>query len=274
MIKQIYHISDIHIRTYKYHDEYREQFQKFLDSVKEKNKGFSYRESRIAILGDLFHQKITISNEQLILGSWLLKECAKIAPVVLIAGNHDLLENNSDRIDSITPIVQLLDNENIAYYKDRDCFLDDNIVWCNYSIFSGNERPDIELARTKYGDDKKYLGLYHAPLIGSVTDLGYTIDHGASTEHFKGCDAVLMGDIHINQTFEFEEDGKIIKLKYPSSLVQQGFGEKLTGHGYTIWGVDTLGDTHVEIPNDASFYQFKVTDLEQLEDKSYKLINN
>ena len=35
MIKKIYHIADLHIRTFKFHDEYKEQFQKFIASVKE-----------------------------------------------------------------------------------------------------------------------------------------------------------------------------------------------------------------------------------------------
>jgi DNA repair exonuclease SbcCD nuclease subunit len=39
------------------------------------------------------------------LGAWFLK-LEEIAPVVLIAGNHDLLENNKDRMDSLTPMVQ------------------------------------------------------------------------------------------------------------------------------------------------------------------------
>lgn len=275
MIKKIYHIADVHIRTFKFHDEYRAQFQKFLDSVKEhvKINGFKSEEVRIAILGDLFHQKITISNEQLMLGSWLLEECAKICKVILIAGNHDLLENNTDRMDSISPIVQLLNNDDISYLKDRDCYLDDNIVWCNYSIFHGNERPDIEEAKVIFGEDKKYLGLYHAPIIGSQTDLGYTLDHGANVDHFTGLDMCLLGDIHKKQTINLTDGDNKIKLHYPGSLVQQGFGENISGHGYTIWDVDTLEDEHVEIDNEASFFQYQVTDLEQLEDKSYKLVN-
>ena len=275
MIKKIFHLSDLHIRTFKFHDEYRAQFQKFLDSVKDYilENGLSPDEVRIAILGDIFHQKITISNEQLMLGSWLLAECAEICKTIVIAGNHDLLENNTDRMDSISPIVQLLDNDNIAYYKDKTCYLDNNIVWCNFSIFYGNERPDIESAKIKFGVNKKYIGLYHAPIIGSQTDLGYTLDHGANVDHFKGCDAVLLGDIHKEQIITLTDDNKKIKLKYPSSLVQQGFGENVSGHGYSIWDVDSLNDTHIELPNDAAFFQFKVTNLSQLEDKSYKLIN-
>ena len=269
MIKTLVHLSDIHIRTFKYHDEYKEQFDKFLISAKKDLEGLEYNEGRIVIVGDLVHQKITISNELITLASYFLNECAKLAPVILVAGNHDLLENNPDRMDSITPIVKLLNNPNINYFKERKCYEDNNIVWCNYSIFEGNQRPDIEEAIEKYGDDKTYLGLFHAPIIGAKTDIGYEFDHGANLEHFKGCDAVLCGDIYLRQVFNFEG----IKVIMPSSMIQQNYGEKVNGHGYTVWDVDTLDDRHVEIPSEAGFFQFKMNSLDDLDSKNYKLTN-
>jgi 3',5'-cyclic AMP phosphodiesterase CpdA len=61
-------------------------------------------EIRIVVAGDLV-QKIIVSNEQIML-CLVLRKLEEIAPVVLIAGNHDLLENNKDRMDSLTPMVQ------------------------------------------------------------------------------------------------------------------------------------------------------------------------
>jgi len=116
MIKKCIHTADIHIKTFKHHDEYRVQFDKFFDNIKLELSDVEYNEARIVIVGDLVHQKITVSNELTRLLSYFLNGCAKLAPVVLVAGNHDLLENNPDRLDSITPIVELLDNENIVYY--------------------------------------------------------------------------------------------------------------------------------------------------------------
>jgi len=268
-IIKLIHCSDIHIRTFKYHDEYKEQFDKFLVSAKKELETIEYNEGRIVIVGDLVHQKITISNELITLASYFLNECSKLAPVILVAGNHDLLENNPDRLDSITPIVKLLDNPNIHYFKERGCYEDNNIVWCNYSIFEGNQRPDIEEARAKYGNDKTYLGLFHAPVIGATTDIGYELDHGANLEHFKGCNAVLLGDIHKRQVFEFEG----IKAIFPSSMIQQNYGETVTKHGYTVWDVDTLKDRHVEIPSEAGFFQFKMNSLDDLDNGNYKLTN-
>jgi len=244
------------------HEEYKEVFQTFIDKCKRLTEGYEHGEVRIAIVGDLVHQKITISNEQLVLCTWLLAELAKIAPVVLVAGNHDLLENNKDRMDSLTPIVQLLDNENIRYYKESKCYIDENIVWCNYSIFDENKRPDIEYGRVNHGDDKCFIGLYHAPLIGATTDTGYEFDeHHTNLEHFEGCDMVLLGDIHKRQIFNHQG----ITIAYPSSLIQQGFGETVSKHGFLFWDVETRTYEEHDIETRYGFYQFKIKSLDDLE---------
>jgi len=212
MVKKVIHTADIHIRTFRLHDEYKDVFKTLIKDIKVLVEGYDRDEVRIVIAGDLVHQKIIISNEQLILGTWLLRALEQIAPVIIIAGNHDLLENNKDRMDSITPMVQFLPDENINYFKESKCYLDDNIVWCVYSIFENNERPDIEAARAEFGPDKTYIGLFHAPLINAKTDIGYEIDHGAELDIFEGCDMVMLGDIHRRnffyhkQTIEIDEN--------------------------------------------------------------------
>ena len=141
-IKKIIHVADIHIRTYKMLDVYKEVFKTFFKECREICKDYEYGEVRIVIVGDLLHQKITISNEQIAMAGWFLRKCAEIAQVVIVAGNHDLLEDNQDRLDSISPIIDLMNNPNIAYLKERKCYPDSNVVWCNYSVFEHNQRPD------------------------------------------------------------------------------------------------------------------------------------
>jgi hypothetical protein len=48
--------------------------------------------------------------------------------------------------------------------------------------FLRKTKPDIESARVQFGDDKTYIGLYHAALLNAKTDIGYEIDHGAGLE--------------------------------------------------------------------------------------------
>jgi DNA repair exonuclease SbcCD nuclease subunit len=268
-VKKIIHIADIHIRTYRMHDVYGEAFKSFLKQVRELVKDYDREEVRIAICGDYVHQKITISNELLLLGTWFLKKLEKIAPVILIAGNHDLLENNKDRLDSLTPMVELLSGLDITYLKESKCFEDSNIVWCPYSIFEENSRPNIEETREKLGDGKTYIGLYHAPIAGAKTDIGFEFTESTSLEHFEGCDMVMLGDIHKRQTFYH----KNIPIAYPSSLVQQNYGETVSKHGFLFWDVESRTFEEHDVDTNYGFYQFKLDSIEDIETGSEKITN-
>ena len=110
-------------------------FKLFLKDVKKQIKGYDYDEIRVVITGDIAHQKINISNEQLLLTSWFISEIVeKISKVIIIPGNHDFLENNHSRVDSITPMVELLKNPDISFFKDFGVYDDDNIKWKIHSI--------------------------------------------------------------------------------------------------------------------------------------------
>lgn len=269
MIKRVIHVSDVHIRTYRHHEEYKEVFKNFIEDIKKNIEGYNRDEIRIVIAGDLVHQKIVISNEQLILTSWFLSNLEKIAPLIIIAGNHDLLENNKDRMDSISPLIQLLGDKEISYLKESKCYLDDNIVWCVYSIFEKNARPNIEVARKEFGEDKRYIGLFHGPIIGLKTDIGYEIDHGAELEIFEGCDMVMCGDIHKRGGFNY----KGIPIMMSSSLIQQNFGENLSKHGYLIWDVDSKTFTEHDVENRYNFIQFRIKSLDDLDNNSEVITN-
>ena len=262
-------MADLHIRTYKMHEEYAEAFNSTIDEINRLVKGYERDEVRIVIVGDYVHQKVTISNELLMLGTWFLKQLDKIAPVVLIAGNHDLIEGNKDRLDSLSPMVNLIDSQSISYYKKSECMLDDNIVWCVYSIFEDNDRPDIELARLEYGDDKTYIGLYHAPIVGSSTDIGYEFDEAQGLSHFEGCDIVMLGDIHKRQSFKY----KGAPIVYPSSLIQQNFGESINKHGFLFWDIEQRTFEECDIETNFGFYQFKINSINDIENNNEILTN-
>ena len=118
MVKKIIHLADIHIRTFRMHEEYMSVFKKLISDLTDLLTEYKKEEIRVVIAGDLVHQKIVISNEQLMLGTWFIRKLEEIAPVIMIAGNHDLLENNKDRIDSISPMVQFLFDKNVNYFKN------------------------------------------------------------------------------------------------------------------------------------------------------------
>jgi len=273
MIKKVLHTADIHIRNIKRHEEYKIQLSKFIESCETICSDYEFNEVRILLAGDIFHQKIQTSNEQTTLLSWLFKKLNKIAPVIIIAGNHDFMESNTDRMDSITPIIEMLELPNVFYvdkilnYKSG-CYVDDNIVWSLYSIFDSYNIPDIKIEKIDH-PDKKFIGLFHGALAGSKTDTGFEFEHGISVDIFDGCDAVMCGDIHKRQELEYNG----IKIVYPGSTIQQDFGESVSKHGFLEWDIETLDYEECEIDSDYGFYKFRINSIEDIENGTEEFIN-
>jgi DNA repair exonuclease SbcCD nuclease subunit len=270
MVKKIVHIADLHIRTIQMHDLYKEQFQKLLDEVSEKvsewsGENIKHDEIRIVIAGDIAHQKINISNEQLLLTSWFLKELTRFGKVVIIPGNHDFLENNVQRMDSITPVVELLDSPHISYYKDSGLYPDDNINWVVYSLYQNNVKPEFEKESGKF-----HIGLFHGPIQGLSTDVGFQFEDAYDQLNFVGLDLLLCGDIHKRQTFTLPEGGKGIMV---GSLIQQNFGETVKHHGYGVYDMGTDTYTFHDLPNNQPFLHFKIKDINDIENEKEKLVN-
>jgi DNA repair exonuclease SbcCD nuclease subunit len=270
MIKKIIHIADIHIRTIQLHDLYKEQFQKLLDELSVKflewsDENISHNEIRIVIAGDIAHQKINISNEQLLLTSWFLKELTRFGKVVIIPGNHDFLENNTQRMDSITPVVELLDNQHISYYKDGGDYIDENIQWVVYSLYQHNTRPEFIKDETKLT-----VGLFHGPIMGLSTDLGYEFEDAYDQMNFVDLDLLLCGDIHKRQQFTLPNGGKAIMV---GSLIQQNFGETVKHHGYGIYDVESNEYEFHDLPNEQPFLHFRITDIKDIDNEKEELLN-
>ena len=80
---------------------------------------------------------------------------------------------------------------------------------------------------------------------------------------------VLLGDIHKRQVFNY----KGIPIAYPSSLIQQNFGETVSKHGYLIWDVNDMTYTEHDITTRYGFYQFKVNSLDDIDNGDEKLLN-
>ena len=265
MIKKIVHIADLHIRTYQYHDIYKKQFELFLEDVKKQVVGYDFEEIRVVIAGDIAHQKINISNEQMMLTSWLIKELADdVGRVIIIPGNHDFMENNAQRLDSITPIVELLDHDQVRYFKNGGVYEDDNLKWVVYSLYEHNQKPEY----TK--EDGFYVGLFHGPNQGLSTDLGFEFDTAFSPLNFVDLDLLLCGDIHKRQMFKLPGGGKAVMI---GSLIQQNFGETVNYHGYGIYDVETDEYQTFEIDNERPFLYFSINDIQDIENGEEELLN-
>lgn len=259
-VRLIIHCSDIHIRTYALHKEFQEVFDSLYQKIKELMVGYEYNEVRIALVGDIVHSKTIISNEQLMITTQFLKSLVDIAPLVIVAGNHDLNLNNKDRMDSLTPMVKLLDHPNINYYTESKCYLDNNILWANYSIFEDNKRPDIEEYKINNKGEFTVVGLFHGPVLGAKTDIGYEFEHATGLECFEGCNMVLLGDVHLQQNFNHNG----IPICFSGSLLQNNFGESVGNHGFLSWDVEKRTFEEHNIETNFGFYNFKVKSADDI----------
>jgi DNA repair exonuclease SbcCD nuclease subunit len=304
-VDAVMHIADVHIRLTKRHDEYREVFSKVYENAKKLPQN-----SIILVAGDVVHSKVDLSPEAIQLASEFLKNLADARPVILIAGNHDCLLTNKSRLDSLSPIVDNLDHKNLFYLKDSKLYGAGNILFNNMSVFDDITRYiDIRKITKKIKNQfDTTVALFHGGIHGSMTDIGYLIENKiAPRDFFDGHDIVMLGDIHKAQTFYIEKrmileeaekfgflpestdwevidekDSDLVLLRkksspifrYPGSIIQQNHGEKLLGHGYSVWDIKTKTFDHVEIPNDYGYFTIEihngalVTDISEMPDKA------
>lgn len=229
-------------------------------------------EVRIVMVGDIFQQKIKASNEAKTMFHEMLNVFNSIAKTIIVAGNHDMLENNTDRKDSISPTFEIKDVYSNVTYADKvlsyksGYIIDDNIVWVVYSMFDKFNRPNIEGCDTI---DKKVIGLYHGDIVGATTDLGRMSENGINPDSFNGCDCVMAGHIHKFQ--EIRKNG--IPIVYSSSVFQQNSGENISNHGFVVWDIESMSYTFHEVPNNYNIYRFEITSYDDVKDDIERLIN-
>jgi len=258
MIKKLVHFSDLHIRLYKDHALYKSILMDAFEQWKQ------ITPDRIVFTGDLVHSKNQMTPELVEFIAWVLTECSKIAKTILIPGNHDFLENNMERLDALTPVVDSLQNEMVVYYKNRGVYTDQNIDWCVYSLMDHNIPPDMDK------NDRVKIGLFHGPVQGLTTNLGFKFEDGFESSKFAGCDLVLCGDIHKRQIFDIPGGKKAYMI---GSTICQNYGETVTKHGYGIYDVEKDKYTTVDLDNPKPFLSFKINSYEDIENGTEKFVN-
>jgi DNA repair exonuclease SbcCD nuclease subunit len=240
MIK-IIHLSDTHIRNLKYHEEYREVFNKIFETLKIEKPDY------IVHTGDIAHTKNQISPEFVEMCSWFLKELADIAPTFVILGNHDCNLKNDTRQDSISPIVSALNHPSLNLWKySGERTINDKLAFNVLSLIDEDKW-------IKPSDPNKInIALYHGAIAGVSTDVGYVMEH---SDHdlgiFEGHDYLMAGDIHkTNQILDTEG-----RCRYPGSTIQQNHGET-DDKGFLIWELedkDSFKVRHIVIPHPRPF---------------------
>ena len=243
-LKHIHHFADIHIRNLKRHKEYREVFKRVYLKVKENSDN-----SIIVLAGDIVHAKLDMSPELIDLTSDFFTKLAKIAPLIIIPGNHDCNLNNRYRMDALHPIIKALSNPNIHYIKQSGEYVIADTSLVLFSVFDDPSKypkaKDIK-AKTK-------IAAFHGSVDKSQTDLGFKLFNcDLTVESFKGYDISLLGDIHKRQFLDLKKT-----IGYPGSLIQQNHGEDLI-KGYLQWDVKKRKAVFKRIINDFGYYTLDI----------------
>ena len=222
----------------------------------------------------MVHSKNQISNELIVFASVFLRKLEQIAKVIVISGNHDLVVDNQSRTDTLTALFETARFSN-CYFFDKmlgyksGCITDSNIVWAIYSIYDGFMKPNLESIEEYREKGAKIIGLYHGSIVGARLQNGTVMDNGLNTKAFEGCDCVMAGHLHLRQTIH-QDSTPII---YPSSLLQQTFGETVNSHGFAVWNIETMKVDFVDLDTNYGLYSMEINSVEDIDNDKEKYLN-
>jgi len=258
-IRYVYHISDIHIRNTQRHNEYKEVFKRTYEKIRKE--ATNDTNCLIVLTGDIMHLKTEMSPESIDISYTFFESLTKIAPVILIAGNHDCNLSNKDRMDALTPIVEKIGRfANLYYLKYSGIYRYNNIIFGVSSLLDGEfiyAKSINDKIIGKINQQNKYkIALYHGMLKGSKMDNGYvTKNDNLTIKYFEGYDYVMLGDLH---THQFVNSRKT--MAYAGSLIQQTHGESLYNHGILKWDLLRKRISLITVDNDYGFCTVHIKD--------------
>lgn len=254
---KIIHVSDIHIRNFKYRSEYAKAFEDFYTKAKKINPDL------IINTGDTVHSKLAVSPELFEDVTDHFIKTSNIAPYLVILGNHDLNLKNASRLDAISPIVSAIKGRTV----NPVILLREGLITCKQiskEVFRNNFEEfnfwnfDIRGHNNSgwnIDSSKVNIGLFHGSISNCITDLGFKIENGeAELSKFHQMDYMLLGDIHKRQSFNNN------RIAYPGSLIQQNYGEEIE-KGFLVWDIESKEKFSVEfvkVETPGRFYTVQV----------------
>lgn len=251
---KIIHISDVHIKNFKSHDEYINIFEQLYKKIKE------IKPDLIINTGDTAHTKLSISPAWVEVTANFFKNLADLAPYHVILGNHDLNLKNPTKLDAISPIVSTLNHPNIFFHKNSEVFAINN---CKFYVLSLVDEPNWQ-----YPTDNNHINiaLFHGSVKGAKTDLGWAMEEGnIDVNVLNKFDYSLLGDIHLSN----QSVNELGTARYAGSLVQQNFGE-LNDKGFLLWDIKSDIDftcEHIKLPNPSPYISLELDEDGKLPSK-------
>ena len=274
VIKSVYHISDIHIRTGNYeesrYDEYLSVFNNLIDDLQVQE---DIKESIIVVTGDIVHNKSKIESSGINLFNFLFRKLTKLTKVYIIRGNHDYQQHNQDEVDLLSALINNCNYENLHYLNKTGTHEIDNIelgvMAINDVLKAGDtsgqvdELPEFPKPKT----DKLKIALYHGIVIDENNTFFKSKDIGIDVSWFKDYDLALLGDNHTQQINNMKEGDSLNNENringsnpiwgYSGSLLQQNFGEDTKNHGYLKWDLENMTVAKKDINNPYCHYTYK-----------------
>ena len=232
---KVVHFADLHLRASERHGEFIHALslaRNILDEYIELN-------VLIVLVGDLFDSAQKIKPETYPTFRKLIGFLLEIGDVLLIAGNHCMIEN-SEKMDTISAFMEIITgessddifdfhykNNSIYYLKYTGLYIIGNLTFALNSLIDGkfySHSIFSESCLKVNRNPQDIIALYHGCLIGCVNDSGRKIieddllllslplpldnspnDNEKSSRHrspkdFDGFSLTLLGDIHTYQT--------------------------------------------------------------------------
>lgn len=265
-MSKIYLIGDTHIglgypnnvdKWYKVHKEY---FDKFLIPLLKKE----IKPGDIIVhLGDLFDNRNIIPINLLNYGMDIVEEIAKIAPLHIIIGNHDLWSKSASEVNSVRPFKYI---PNVSVY-DKTSILEYNGLKILMMPYIETKKEQISLIKQfNYCD---YL-FCHSDLNGCkmhLTSVAHKNTDKIDVEDFSSFKKVYSGHIHIVQRSK--------NFNFVGSIFQMDRNDYGDQKGIFVLDTDTGEETFIENKVSPVFKKFRVTnedDIEQLD--NLKLTND
>ena len=269
--KYAIHIADIHIYNDDTSldsriDEYKLVFHNLILDIK--NRKLKKKHTLIVIAGDIFNDarkdKGKTSANAVILFKNLISKLCKLGIVVIIPGNHDNNITYQDKHDHsiIDTLSSLLNSivgldKTIYYLKNTGIYKLGNCIFYTVSVFDLdciNRKEDYPARKALLpkrlnglSDDNIHIGLFHCGIQGQVTQNGFIMKDSTYTlNDIKEYDLTMLGDTHSHQFFTE-------RIAYPSSLIQQNYGESIDKHGYIQWDLIEKKGKFIKIMNDYGY---------------------
>ena len=230
IIKNILHISDIHIRNGDIESSRYAEYSEVFDNLKEYIASINYRECVAVMTGDVFHIKNHLDSLSVTLFHKLLKNIVEYMPIYIIQGNHDFIK---DAIETTSVIKSLLSGN----VDSRIALID------REGYYVAGEHENRKLIQSKFTNDGNLIA--NININGKVVTLFHgDVPKKYSMDLFSASDFLLLGDIHLRQYSESAKRG------YAGSLIQQNFGEELFRHGGLLWNIEdgTVAEFNIKSP--------------------------